>query len=94
MNMSFEELKTYSKISNHEIVFSSNLPKQYIESETLKRRLETFGSFEECRELQQKMADNYNIEYWTFNIISADDSWGNANYDRIVNKIKDKRVIL
>ena len=73
MNMSFEELKTYSKLSNHEIVFSSNLPKQYVESETLKRRLETFGSFEECRELQQKMVDNYNIEYWTFNIISADD---------------------
>ena len=37
------------------------------------------------------MVDNYNIEYWLFNIISADDGWGNANYDRIINKIKGKR---
>ena len=92
MNMSFEELKTYSKISNHEIVFSSNLPKQYVESAKLKKRLETFGSFEECRKMQEKMADNYNIEYWLFNIISADDGWGDANYNRIINKIKGKRV--
>ena len=85
MNMSFDELEMYSRFSNHDIVFSSNMPKHYVVSEELKKRVETFGSFEECRKLQKNMVENYNMEYWIMDIINPD-------YGKIINKIKGKRV--
>ena len=85
MNMSFDELEMYSRFSNHDIVFSSNMPKHYVVSEELKKRVETFGGFEECRKLQKNMVENYNIEYWIMDIINPD-------YGKIINKIKGKRV--
>ena len=85
MNMSFEELEMYSRFSNHDIVFTSNIPRHYVVSEKLKKRVETFGSFEECRKLQKNMIENYNIEYWIMDIINPD-------YGKIINKIKGKRV--
>ena len=61
------------------------MPKHYVVSEELKKRVETFGSFEECRKLQKNMVENYNMEYWIMDIINPD-------YGKIINKIKGKRV--
>ena len=85
MSMDFEDLETYSKLTEHNIVFSSNLPKHYEVSDKLKQRVGTFGSFEECRELQQKMLDNYDLDYWLIDIIEPD-------YEKIIKKVKGKKV--
>ena len=85
MNMDFEDLQTYAKVSEHNIVFSSNLPKHYEVSDELKQRVRTFGSFEECRELQQKMSDNYDVDYMLIDMIQPD-------YEKIIEKVKGKKV--
>ena len=85
MNMNFEDLQTYAKVSEHNIVFSTNLPKHYEVSEKLKQRVGTFGSFEECRELQQKMLDNYDVDYMLIDMIQPD-------YEKIIEKVKGKKV--
>ena len=52
----FEVLKHIPNLKNMRLYFHPTCQNNMLISETLKRRLETFGSFEECRELQQKMA--------------------------------------
>ena len=85
MSMDFEDLETYARISGHDIVFSSNIPENFANSNKLKKRVETYGSFEECRELQQKMLDNYDSDYWLIDIIEPD-------YEKIIKKVKGKKV--
>ena len=67
------------------IVFSSNVPENFANSIKLKNRVKTFGSFEECRELQQKMSDNYDVDYMLIDMIQPD-------YEKIIEKVKGKKV--
>ena len=83
--MDFEDLKTYAKLCGHNIQFSSNIPKNYANSSKLKKRIKTYGSFEECRKLQQKMLDNYDVNYMLIDIIQPD-------YKRIIEKVRGKKV--
>ena len=85
MNMDFEDLETYSRVSKQNIVFSSNVPENFANSIKLKNRVKTFGSFEECRELQQKMSDNYDVDYMLIDMIQPD-------YEKIIEKVKGKKV--
>ena len=76
MNMSLEEINLYSKTVNHFMVSPDFLSSQ---------RLKNVGSFEDGRELEKKMYDNYDIEYWLMDLISPD-------YDRLLKKIRGKNV--
>ena len=85
MNMDFEDLETYSRVSKQNIVFSSNVPENFANSIKLKNRVKTFVSFEECRELQQKMSDNYDVDYMLIDMIQPD-------YEKIIEKVRGKKV--
>ena len=76
MNMSLEEINLYSKTVNHFMIYPDFLSSQ---------RLKNVGSFEDGRELEKKMYDNYDIEYWLMDLISPD-------YDRLLKKIRGKNV--
>jgi hypothetical protein len=89
MNMSMDEIKLYAKNSKHIISFNHLVRDKYHIDE-LKKRTNTYGQHEELRELQQKMYDNYNIEYKVWDIIN----WKSEDMSWFVNKIKGKRVFM
>ena len=82
MNMSLEEIYLYKQTYNHNIVHHQRMP--HLDYSTAKK-LKDMGSFEDGRELEKKMYDNYDIEYWLMDLISPD-------YDRLLKKIRGKNV--
>ena len=84
MNMSMEEIKLLARMTDHPIVFSdsNNSRKKQLESRT-----KSFGTAEELRNLQMKMYDNHDINYWVMDLIKPD-------YSKLINKVTDKRVFI
>ena len=80
MNMSLEEIGLYKQIYNLNIVHHQRMPHL-----NFSEKLKDMGSFEDGRELEKKMYNNYDIEYWLMDLISPD-------YDRLLKKIKGKNV--
>jgi hypothetical protein len=89
MNMSMDEIKLYDRNSKHIIAFNGLIGDKYHIDE-LKKRTNTYGQHEELRELQQKMYDNYNIEYKVWDIIN----WKSEEMSWFVKRIKGKRVFM
>ena len=76
MNMSLEEIDFYAKTVDHTMASPDLEARGYIKG---------MGSFEDVRKLEEKMENNYDIEYWLMDLISPD-------YDRLLKKIKGKNV--
>ena len=76
MNMSLPEINSYGKMIDHDMVLPDSIAKQSVKS---------MGSFENLRQLEEKMERDYDIEYWLMDLISP-------NYDRILEKIQGKTV--
>jgi len=83
MNMSLDEIsilkKYWSKgVGNrkngttrtHMITFNSN---QLSNGKELKKRSETFGTWEELQALQGKMSDNYKVDFWLMDLVCMSD---------------------
>ena len=88
MNMSMEEMFDYKNIlksSGFDMEFSHNISDIYLQGKIIKERLKTFGTFEELRLLQEKMSDNYDVDYWLMDIIKPD-------YEKLIECIKNKKV--
>ena len=91
MNMSMEELFKYKNILQHRwrtgynISFVHNLDDRQTQNKFVRERAKTFGAFEEVRMLQEKMIDNYNVDYWLVDIIQPD-------YKKLIKHIKNKKV--
>jgi hypothetical protein len=88
MNMSMEEMFDYKNIlksSGFDMEFSHNISDIYLQGKIIKERLKTFGTFEELRLLQEKMNDDYNVDYWLMDIIKPD-------YEKLIECIKNKKV--
>jgi len=77
MNMSLEEINFYTKRLNHCMVMA--------DCTASKNANKDMPPFEYLRKLEQKMYDDYDIEYWLMDLISPD-------YDKISKKIKGKTV--
>lgn len=77
MNMSLEEINFYTKRLNHCMVMA--------DCTASKNANKDMPPFEDLRKLEQKMYDDYDIEYWLMDLISPD-------YDKISEKIKGKTV--
>ena len=77
MDMSLKEIGYYSKKLTHNMVMPDS-----ISSKNAKKDM---PAFEDLRKLEQKMHNDYDIEYWLMNLISPD-------YDKISEKIKGKTV--
>ena len=77
MNMSLKEIGYYSKRLTHNMVMPDS-----ISSKNAKRDM---PAFEDLRKLEQKMHNDYDIEYWLMDLISP-------NYDRLLKKIKGKTI--
>ena len=69
MNMSLKEIGYYSKRLTHNMVMPDS-----ISSKNAKRDM---PAFEDLRKLEQKMHNDYDIEYWLMDLISP-------NYDRLL----------
>jgi hypothetical protein len=76
MNMSSEEIDSYSQMLDHVLIRPDSIANQHIKS---------LGSFEDLRKLEEKMENNYDIEYWLMDLISPD-------YERLLKKIKGKNI--
>jgi len=91
MNMSMEELFKYKNILQHRwrtgynIVFVHNTDDQQSQNKFIRERAKTFGTFEEVRMLQEKMNENYDVDYWLVDMIQPD-------YKKLIEHIKNKRV--
>ena len=77
MNMSLKEIGYYSKRLTHSMVMPDS-----ISSKNAKRDM---PAFEDLRKLEQKMHNDYDIEYWLMDLISP-------NYDKLLKKIQGKTV--
>ena len=88
MNMSIDEIRTYSRtnlspISADSFMFNDgNIP----HVKDVRKRISKFGDNEELKKLQEKMIDNCNVNYFLMDIINDE------NDKKIINKIKGKRV--
>ena len=76
MNMSLPEINSYGKMIDHDMVLPDSIAKQSVKG---------MGSFENLRQLEEKLERDYDIEYWLMDLISP-------NYDRILEKIQGKTV--
>jgi hypothetical protein len=86
--MSMKEMFDYKNIlksSGFDMEFSHNISNTSVQGKIIKERLKTFGTFEELRLLQEKMNDNYNVDYLLMDIIQAD-------YEKLIQRIKNKKV--
>ena len=89
MNMSMDEIKLYARNLKHMIAFNQ-LVGSVNRKNKLKERTNTYGTYEELRELQLKMYDKYNIEYKVWDIIN----WESEDMSWFVKRIKGKRVFM
>ena len=55
MNMSLPEINSYGKMIDHDMVLPDSIAKRVVKS---------MGSFENLRQLEEKMERDYDIEYW------------------------------
>ena len=78
MNMSLEEIDYYNKMIDHDMVMPDS-----IASENANKDM---PPFEDLRKLEERMQNNYDIEYWLMDQISPD-------YDKIMEKIKRANCI-
>lgn len=76
MNMSLNQINYYSRTLDHTLIRPDAVAKQHIK---------LLGSFEDLRKLEERMENNYNIEYWLMDLISPD-------YDKLLKKIEGKNV--
>jgi|TARA_B110000858_G_scaffold192450_1_gene243213 hypothetical protein len=87
MNMSMSDIRLYGKTSP-QIITVNNMAPNREHRTTLNERIKSFGTHEELRTIQEKMYNNYEIEYKVWDAI------GEAGNDWFVNKIKGKRVFM
>ena len=87
MNMSIEDIQLYAKNSAQIIALNDITPNQK-QRAALNERTKTYGTHEELRALQEKMYNNYEVNYKVWDAI------GDAGNDWLVDKIKDKRVFM
>ena len=87
MNMSIEDIQLYAKNSAQIIALNDITPNQK-QRAALNERTKTYGTHEELRALQEKMYNNYEVNYKVWDAI------GDAGNDWFVDKIKDKRVFM
>ena len=87
MNMSIEDIQLYAKNSEQIIALNDITPNQK-QRAALNERTKTYGTHEELRALQEKMYNNYEVNYKVWDAI------GDAGNDWFVDKIKDKRVFM
>jgi len=93
MNMSMDEIKKYNTLINHTILTTDSNTNSRIP--VMHERTTTYGTREQLRSLQQKMYDNYKIEYWLMDLIWTIQHKEDSQYSRytdLVDKIKGKRV--
>ena len=84
MNMSMEEIKKYSGYIDQPFNFTRSI-NQGSHGALLRKRAGSYGDFEYLRDLQKKMRDTYDIEYWLMDLINPD-------YKKLKNKIEGKRI--
>jgi len=87
MNMSIEDIQLYAK-SSTQIISLNNLTPNQMQRAALNERTKTYGTHGELRALQEKMYDNYEIDYKVWDAI------GGAGNDWFIDKIKGKRVFM
>jgi len=76
MNMSLNQINYYSRTLDHTLIRPDSIANQHVK---------ILGPFEDLRKLEEKMENNYDIEYWLMDLISP-------NYDKLLKKIKGKNV--
>ena len=84
MNMSMDEILLYARNSN-QIIAVNNHTSNKNHRDALHERTKSFGTHEELRILQDKMYENYDIDYWLMDIINPD-------YEKLIKHIKNKKV--
>ena len=92
MNMSIEDIQLYAKNSEQIIALNDVTPNQE-QRAALNERTKTYGTHEELRALQEKMYDNYEIEYKVWDVISGT-LFLAADVDWFIDKIKGKKVFM
>lgn len=84
MNMSMDEILLYARNSN-QIIAVNNHTSNKNHRDALHERTKSFGTHEELKILQEKMSDNYDVDYWLMDIIKPD-------YEKLIERIKNKKV--
>jgi len=94
MHMSMEQIKKYSEVSTHPIVFNNHgfLQNHYPDYDMKKFKKE-YGDRTALRMLQYKMSNKHNIDYWVMDIIKTMMAKGRTkNYNALIEKVKGKNV--
>jgi len=81
MNMSLDELYAYTDIQRKKKIDMVDNSK----NAAVIKRINSMGSHEYLRELQEKMRNEQELEYWLMNIITPD-------YNKLSEKVKGKNV--
>ena len=94
MSMSMDDIKKYSKVSKHPIVFNNHgfLQNHYPDYDPKKFKKE-YGDRTALRLLQYKMHNKHKVTYWLMDLIKTLRAKGRSkNYNDLVKKIKGKHV--
>ena len=94
MFMSMEQIKKYSKLSKHPIVFNNHgfLQNHYPDYDMKKFKKE-YGDRTALRMLQYKMYNKHKIDYWIMDLIKTLRTKGRSKtYTNLIKKIKGKNV--
>tara|TARA_R100000008_G_scaffold10314_1_gene5188 strand:- start:426 stop:1790 length:1365 start_codon:yes stop_codon:yes gene_type:complete len=86
-NMSMKDIQLYAK-NFTQIIAPNNVTPNQKRKAVLNERTKSYGTHEELRALQEKMYNNYKIDYKVWDAI------GNAGNDWFINKIKGKKVFM
>ena len=90
MFMSMDNIKKYSKISSHPIVFNDyGFLQNHYPDYDMKKFKKEYGDRTALRMLQYKMYNKHKIDYWVMDLIKTLKSKSNVN---LVKKIKGKNV--
>ena len=94
MHMSMDQIKKYSKVSKHPIVFNNHgfLQNHYPDYDMKKFKKE-YGNRTALKLLQYKMQNKHDIDYWLMDLIKTLKAKGRSKqYTDLVNKIKNRNV--
>ena len=94
MHMSIDQIKKYSKVSKHPIVFNNHgfLQNHYPDYDMKKFKKE-YGNRTALKLLQYKMQNKHDIDYWLMDLIKILKAKGRSKvYTDLVNKIKNRNV--
>lgn len=94
MFMGMDDIKKYSKISRHPIVFNEHgfLQNHYPDYDMKKFKKE-YGSRTELKLLQYKMYNKHKIDYWHMDILKVLVAKGRSStYKHLIDKIQGKKV--